>query len=211
MILAMAWVNGGLAASPRISAHPTRSTHGSAGTIRSHPNHLQTHAAQAEMFAPDPSWPARTHTSCSATSGDAGHRGAQHQPTPAATRNAHKRAGPLSASLVSSGGSSSDSDVFDRDGAAHAAIHSASGLEAGGLAAGAQRSGGHATGNSHAAGSSQDAGGDSAAIGEQATAAEAVSPEEGQRRLKRAADLLRMVHIMAPSDPASFNRALILW
>ncbi len=42
-------------------------------------------------------------------------------------------------------------------------------------------------------------------------ASDEVSPAEGQRRLKRAADLLSMVHIMAPSDPATFNRALTIW
>lgn len=42
-------------------------------------------------------------------------------------------------------------------------------------------------------------------------AGEEISSQEAQRRLKRAADLLGMVHLMAPSDPETFNRALVLW
>ena len=34
---------------------------------------------------------------------------------------------------------------------------------------------------------------------------------EVRLRLKRAGDLLRMVHVMAPADPGDYNRALIIW
>lgn len=44
-----------------------------------------------------------------------------------------------------------------------------------------------------------------------AAAAQVVSPEAARRRLKRAADLLQMVHLMAPSSPDTFNRALVIW
>lgn len=38
-----------------------------------------------------------------------------------------------------------------------------------------------------------------------------LSAAEGEARVKRAGDLLRMVHAMAPADPSDFNRALIIW
>lgn len=53
--------------------------------------------------------------------------------------------------------------------------------------------------------------GSTAAAQEHNAAAEDVSLQEAQRRLKRAADLLRMVHLMAPSEPDSFNAALVIW
>lgn len=38
-----------------------------------------------------------------------------------------------------------------------------------------------------------------------------LSEPEVRLRLKRAGDLLRMVHVMAPADPGDYNRALIIW
>lgn len=45
----------------------------------------------------------------------------------------------------------------------------------------------------------------------QDAAKDAVSPMQGQRHLKRAADLLRVVHLTVPNDSATFNRALAIW
>jgi hypothetical protein len=38
-----------------------------------------------------------------------------------------------------------------------------------------------------------------------------LSPQEAQRRLERAANLLKMIHMMVPGDPDTFNPALALW
>lgn len=54
-----------------------------------------------------------------------------------------------------------------------------------------------------------------AGAGGGACAGEDTEPElsepEMRVRLKRAGDLLRMVHVMAPADPGDYNRALIIW
>lgn len=38
-----------------------------------------------------------------------------------------------------------------------------------------------------------------------------LSDAESEACVKRAGDLLRMVHKMAPADPSDYNRALIIW
>ena len=38
-----------------------------------------------------------------------------------------------------------------------------------------------------------------------------ISPQEAQQRLERAANLLKMIHMMVPGDPDTFNPALAIW
>lgn len=38
-----------------------------------------------------------------------------------------------------------------------------------------------------------------------------ISPQEAQQQLERAANLLKMIHMMVPGDPDTFNPALAIW